>query len=178
MHGVPGEAAARRAAEASSRDRESAKGLSLVVNAAPGRRESRSAAMRRDAPVSDSSTMEECGRTTIQFKKEMTYPSLYPLNSLEAHEICPEQNAGDVVWRKTPAGDEAAAACPADASGAAMTGTCFVCSPLTCLTVRQLPSGACRNNTFSYNRPDSAPVQPGRCGSRLLGESNSHQVCF
>uniref|UniRef100_A0A3Q3WPN1 G-protein coupled receptors family 2 profile 2 domain-containing protein n=1 Tax=Mola mola TaxID=94237 RepID=A0A3Q3WPN1_MOLML len=33
-----------------------------------------------------------------------------------AHEICPEQNAGDVVWRKTPAGDEAAAACPADAS--------------------------------------------------------------
>uniref|UniRef100_A0A3Q3WPM2 Uncharacterized protein n=1 Tax=Mola mola TaxID=94237 RepID=A0A3Q3WPM2_MOLML len=35
----------------------------------------------------------------------------------EAHEICPEQNAGDVVWRKTPAGDEAAAACPADASG-------------------------------------------------------------
>uniref|UniRef100_A0A3Q3QHB9 Adhesion G protein-coupled receptor B1b n=1 Tax=Monopterus albus TaxID=43700 RepID=A0A3Q3QHB9_MONAL len=35
----------------------------------------------------------------------------------EPHEICPEQNTGDVVWKKTPAGDMAAVACPADASG-------------------------------------------------------------
>uniref|UniRef100_A0AAQ4PZZ8 Adhesion G protein-coupled receptor B1b n=1 Tax=Gasterosteus aculeatus aculeatus TaxID=481459 RepID=A0AAQ4PZZ8_GASAC len=35
----------------------------------------------------------------------------------EPHEICPEQNIGDVVWKKTAAGDMAAVACPADASG-------------------------------------------------------------
>uniref|UniRef100_A0A3B4XLT3 Adhesion G protein-coupled receptor B1 n=1 Tax=Seriola lalandi dorsalis TaxID=1841481 RepID=A0A3B4XLT3_SERLL len=35
----------------------------------------------------------------------------------EPHEICPEQNTGDVVWKKTPAGDMAAIACPSDASG-------------------------------------------------------------
>ncbi|XP_030268355.1 LOW QUALITY PROTEIN: adhesion G protein-coupled receptor B1-like [Sparus aurata] len=35
----------------------------------------------------------------------------------EPHEICPEENTGDVVWKKTPAGDMAAIACPADASG-------------------------------------------------------------
>uniref|UniRef100_A0A3Q3RJ16 Adhesion G protein-coupled receptor B1-like n=1 Tax=Mastacembelus armatus TaxID=205130 RepID=A0A3Q3RJ16_9TELE len=35
----------------------------------------------------------------------------------EPHEICPEHNTGDVVWKKTPAGDMAATACPADASG-------------------------------------------------------------
>ncbi|XP_026203285.1 adhesion G protein-coupled receptor B1-like [Anabas testudineus] len=35
----------------------------------------------------------------------------------EPHEICPEQNTGDVVWKRTPAGDMAAIACPADASG-------------------------------------------------------------
>lgn len=44
-------------------------------------------------------------------------PSFIPS---EPHEICSEQNTGDVVWRKTPAGDVAAVACPADASG---TGT-------------------------------------------------------
>lgn len=36
---------------------------------------------------------------------------------LEPHEICPEQITGDIVWKKTPAGDVAAVACPADASG-------------------------------------------------------------
>lgn len=36
---------------------------------------------------------------------------------LEPHEICPEQNTGDIVWKKTPAGDVAAVSCPADASG-------------------------------------------------------------
>ncbi|KAG7225484.1 hypothetical protein INR49_027479 [Caranx melampygus] len=35
----------------------------------------------------------------------------------EPHEICPEQNTGDIVWKKTPAGDMAAIACPSDASG-------------------------------------------------------------
>uniref|UniRef100_A0AAY4D5C2 Adhesion G protein-coupled receptor B1b n=1 Tax=Denticeps clupeoides TaxID=299321 RepID=A0AAY4D5C2_9TELE len=35
----------------------------------------------------------------------------------EPHEICPEENYGSVVWRKTPAGDTAAVPCPADASG-------------------------------------------------------------
>ncbi|GLD59246.1 brain-specific angiogenesis inhibitor 1-like protein [Lates japonicus] len=35
----------------------------------------------------------------------------------EPHEICPEQNTGDVVWKQTPAGDMAYTTCPADASG-------------------------------------------------------------
>ncbi|RVE67167.1 hypothetical protein OJAV_G00114990 [Oryzias javanicus] len=35
----------------------------------------------------------------------------------EPHEICPEQNTGDVVWKKTPAGDVAAVVCPEDAKG-------------------------------------------------------------
>lgn len=35
----------------------------------------------------------------------------------EPHEICAEQNTGEAVWRKTPAGDEAAVVCPAEASG-------------------------------------------------------------
>lgn len=67
MHGALGAAAARHVEEASSRDRESARGLSLVANLAPGKRESRSAAMRRDAPVSDFKTSEMGGCTTAQF---------------------------------------------------------------------------------------------------------------
>uniref|UniRef100_A0A667Z3Z1 Adhesion G protein-coupled receptor B1 n=1 Tax=Myripristis murdjan TaxID=586833 RepID=A0A667Z3Z1_9TELE len=35
----------------------------------------------------------------------------------EPHEICLEENTGDVVWKRTPAGDMAAVVCPADASG-------------------------------------------------------------
>ncbi|XP_033830993.1 adhesion G protein-coupled receptor B1-like [Periophthalmus magnuspinnatus] len=35
----------------------------------------------------------------------------------EPHEICPEQNTGDIVWKKTPAGEMAAIPCPSDASG-------------------------------------------------------------
>lgn len=54
MHGALGAAAARLVEEASSRGRESVKGLSLVENLAPVKRESRSVAMRRDALVSDS----------------------------------------------------------------------------------------------------------------------------
>lgn len=45
---------------------------------------------------------------------------------LEPHEICAEQNTGEAVWRKTPAGDEAAVACPADASGTITVDTSFV----------------------------------------------------
>lgn len=41
---------------------------------------------------------------------------IVPISS-EPHEICAEQNTGEAVWRKTPAGDEAAVVCPADASG-------------------------------------------------------------
>lgn len=36
---------------------------------------------------------------------------------LEPHEICAEERTGDVVWKKTPAGDMAAGICPSDASG-------------------------------------------------------------
>lgn len=46
---------------------------------------------------------------------------------LEPHEICDEQNTGEAVWRKTPAGDEAAVACPADASGTITADASFVC---------------------------------------------------
>lgn len=49
-----------------------------------------------------------------------------PDNFIEPHEICAEQNAGDVVWKKTPAGDVAAIACPADASGTVRTATRFI----------------------------------------------------
>lgn len=35
----------------------------------------------------------------------------------EPHEICGEENYGSVVWKKTPAGDTAAVACPSDATG-------------------------------------------------------------
>ena len=53
IHGALGAAAARLAMEASSRDRECVKGLSLVENHAPVTRESRGVAMKRDALVSD-----------------------------------------------------------------------------------------------------------------------------
>uniref|UniRef100_A0A8C2ZNE0 Adhesion G protein-coupled receptor B1 n=1 Tax=Cyclopterus lumpus TaxID=8103 RepID=A0A8C2ZNE0_CYCLU len=60
-----------------------------------------------------------CSNGTMQRIRECngTYPSTYPCYFIEPHEICPEQNTGDVVWKKTPAGDMAAIACPADASG-------------------------------------------------------------
>lgn len=63
MHGVLGAAAARLAEEASNRDRESAKGLSLVVNLAPVKRENRGDAMRKDALVSDFNMMVKGGWT-------------------------------------------------------------------------------------------------------------------
>lgn len=63
MHGVLGPAAARLVEEASNRDRESAKDLSLAVNLALVKRESRGVAMRRDAPVSDFNMMEKDGQT-------------------------------------------------------------------------------------------------------------------
>lgn len=77
IHGALGAAAARLAVEASSRDRESVKGLSLVENLAPVKRESRGVAMRRDALVSDPNIMDKVGHTMIQFKKEKGYLSFY-----------------------------------------------------------------------------------------------------
>lgn len=38
-------------------------------------------------------------------------------SSPEPHEICPEELTGDVVWKRTPAGDMAAVTCPIEASG-------------------------------------------------------------
>ena len=35
----------------------------------------------------------------------------------EPHEICPEELTGDVIWKRTPAGDISAVTCPSDASG-------------------------------------------------------------
>ncbi|XP_035379713.1 adhesion G protein-coupled receptor B1-like isoform X2 [Electrophorus electricus] len=35
----------------------------------------------------------------------------------EPHEICGEENYGNVVWKRTPAGDTAAISCPSDAAG-------------------------------------------------------------
>ncbi len=67
-HGALGAAAARLAVEASSRDRECVKGLSLVENLALVNRENRGAATRRDALVSDSVTMYKGGHITMQFK--------------------------------------------------------------------------------------------------------------
>lgn len=57
IHGAHGEAVARLVVEASSKDRESVRGLSLEENLALVKPESRSAAMIRDALVSVSSTM-------------------------------------------------------------------------------------------------------------------------
>lgn len=54
----------------------------------------------------------------------MLVPIISFIFFLEPHEICAEQNTGEAVWRKTPAGDEAAVACPSDASGRSQ------CAPL------------------------------------------------
>lgn len=61
---------------------------------------------------------------------------LVPVSS-EPHEICTEQNTGEAVWMKTPAGDEAAVSCPADASGTLSADASFV--HLSFSFGRQLP---------------------------------------
>lgn len=123
MPGLLGAAAARLAEEASSRGSESARVRSLVVNLALVRVENRGAAARGDAPVSNFIT--DGKRTAAQLYRRVKEMELIPLfisvNFKDPHEICDEQNTGDVVWRKTPAGDEAAIACPADASGTVAT---------------------------------------------------------
>lgn len=58
MRGVLGEAAVKHVAVEFSRDRESARGLSSVVNPVPVKRGSRSAAVKGDALVSDPETVE------------------------------------------------------------------------------------------------------------------------
>ena len=65
IHGAHGVAAARLAVEASSRGRESVKGLSLMAHLAPVKRESRGVAMRRDVLVSDTSIVMDKGCLTI-----------------------------------------------------------------------------------------------------------------
>lgn len=77
MHGALGAAAARLAVEASSRDRESVKGLSMVESLASVIRESRNGAMRRDALVSDLNTTDNRGHTTVQFNKKRDFLSFY-----------------------------------------------------------------------------------------------------
>lgn len=114
-------------------------------------------------------------------RKESTYPSTYPCYFTEPHEICPEQNTGDVVWKKTPAGDMAAVACPADASGTetARIGLHFVSFSFVYVRLFVIPHYANYKFVLSLiNRSGFAPVQPGRCRSCLLGEPNSHQVCL
>lgn len=39
------------------------------------------------------------------------------LNLAEPHEICGEDNYGNMIWKRTPAGDFAAVPCPPDATG-------------------------------------------------------------
>lgn len=39
------------------------------------------------------------------------------LNLAELHEICGEDNYGNMIWKRTPAGDYAAVPCPPDATG-------------------------------------------------------------
>lgn len=63
MHGAHGAAAARLAVEASSRGRESVKGLSLMEHLALVKRESRGVAVRGDVLVSDANTLY-CIRVT------------------------------------------------------------------------------------------------------------------
>ena len=70
MRGALGEAAARLVVVASSRDSESVKGLSLEENVAPVKWESRGAAMRSDALVSDSQTMNKRSLSTIRIQPQ------------------------------------------------------------------------------------------------------------
>uniref|UniRef100_A0A7N6FDC0 G-protein coupled receptors family 2 profile 2 domain-containing protein n=1 Tax=Anabas testudineus TaxID=64144 RepID=A0A7N6FDC0_ANATE len=95
----------------------------------------------------------------------------------EPHEICPEQNTGDVVWKRTPAGDMAAIACPADASGTVTVKTlmCYSFFALMCYVFFHRHHTNCKH-FFFINRSDSASVHFGRCRSGFLGEPSSHQV--
>lgn len=61
-------------------------------------------------------TLQHAQQHKLGYKKDFFTLTLGPTSS-EPHEICAEQNTGEAVWRKTPAGDEAAVVCPADASG-------------------------------------------------------------
>lgn len=125
MHGVLGAAAVKHVEVEFSRDRESVKGHSSVVKPALEKRGSRSAAMKRDALVSDPETVKKKKKCFYKTIKRLFTPVFVPI-FLEPHEICAEQNTGEAVWRKTPAGDEAAVACPADASGTITVDTSFV----------------------------------------------------
>lgn len=60
---------------------------------------------------------QQHGRVHGKKEENLTPPSASVRRFKEPHEICEEQNTGEVVWRRTPAGDEAATACPDGASG-------------------------------------------------------------
>lgn len=177
IHGAHGAAAVRLVVEASSRGRGSVRGLSLEENPAPVKPRSRSAAMTSDALVSGSKTANKWNIVQIKPSlgvkiQQKTHLIAWILS--EPHEICTEQNIGDVVWKKTPAGDVAAVACPADASGTLPAWKLFLLvfgGFFLDFVYKDQP-------LFHINRPDSASLHPWRCGTRLLGEPNLHPVCL
>lgn len=75
MHGVLGAAAVKHVEVEFSRDRESAKGHSSVVKPALEKRGSRSAAMKRDALVSDPETVKK-KKVFLQNNKTIVHPSV------------------------------------------------------------------------------------------------------
>lgn len=166
-HGVLGAAAAKHVEVGCSSGSGSAKGLSSVGSPALEKRGSTSGAMKGDALVSDPEAVEKCSYATI--KRFLTL-ILGPSCS-EPHEICAEQNTGEAVWRKTPAGDEAAVVCPADASGTLPTAASSLFAVCFHHDIIQI-------SAFSYNRHDSTALHPGCCRSRLLGKPNLCQVCL
>lgn len=70
MHGLLGAAAVKLVEVEFSRDTESVKGLSSVVNPVPVKRGSRSAAMKGDALVSDRETVKKSTYKTILLNQE------------------------------------------------------------------------------------------------------------
>lgn len=99
----------------------------------------------------------------------------------EPHEICGEENYGSVVWKKTPAGDMAAVPCPSDATGTDLRSQSSS-ALVSVLNAGHWPDFSERdgiNPTFPDScRPDPPQMHTGRRGSGLLGEPNSHQMCF
>lgn len=53
------------------------------------------------------------------------------LNLAEPHEICGEDNYGNMIWKRTPAGDFAAVPCPPDATGKLRQKTDFILAQLS-----------------------------------------------
>jgi len=123
--GPPGAAAARRAVGDSNRDRGCVRVPCSEVKPAPESRRRRGDAARGDAQVIMLCTWTKCTsveRPAMFLHLRYTHDAilmqtLFPSSSPEPHEICPEELTGDVVWKRTPAGDMAAVTCPTEASG-------------------------------------------------------------